>query len=308
MLENPMRYIEAKDYRSVAPRKVAFIGLGVMGGAMAAHLVAAGHHVVVYNRTTSKAMDWVKAHATSGRARLEFSPASVARGADIVIACVGNDNDLREVAIGSDGAFDAMPAGAVFVDHSTVSATVSRELAQVAQSRNFGYVDAPVSGGEVGAVKGKLTIMCGGEIEQVSSIEPVLRAYGAMVTRLGPCGSGQIAKMVNQVCIAGLVQALSEGIALGEKSGLDMPAVLAVLAGGAAHSWQMGNRGETMIARKFDFGFAVDHMRKDLMLAGEHAKTVGASLPVASLVDQFYADVQRMGGGRWDTSSLIARL
>jgi 3-hydroxyisobutyrate dehydrogenase-like beta-hydroxyacid dehydrogenase len=289
---------------AAAPRAVAFLGLGVMGYPMPGHLARAGHRVTVYNRTATRAEAWVREH---GHAHAP-TPAAAARGAEFVFACVGNDDDLRAVTLGPDGAFAGMVPGAVFVDHTTASAAVARELAQAAAARGLGFVDAPVSGGNVGAVKGTLTVMCGGEAAAFEAMRPVALAYARAVTRLGPAGAGQLAKMVNQICIAGLLQGLAEGIAFGERAGLDMRAVLEVIGKGAAQSWQMDNRGPTMVERRFDFGFAVDWMRKDLGLVLDEARANGARLPVTALVDQFYADLQSAGGGRDDTSSLIRRL
>ena len=284
--------------------KVAFLGLGVMGGPMAGHLVAKGHQVTVYNRTFSKAEAWVAKHG--GAAAL--TPAAAASGAEIVFACVGNDDDLRAVCLGDQGAFAGMAAGALFVDHTTVSAQVTRELAGVAGSLGLGFVDAPVSGGQAGAENGVLSVMCGGAQADYDRAEPVIAAYARICRRLGESGAGQLAKMMNQICIAGLMQGLSEALAFGEKAGLDGAAVVEVISQGAAGSWQMANRHKTMLEGRFDFGFAVDWMRKDLKICLETADALGASLPVTALVDQFYKDVQQMGGGRNDTSSLIRRL
>ena len=284
--------------------KVAFLGLGVMGYPMAGHLTAKGHEVTVYNRTIAKAEKWVAQHG--GRAAA--TPREAAAGQEIVFACVGNDDDLREVTIGPEGAFHAMEKGATFVDHTTASAEVARELAAAGQAAGFGFIDAPVSGGQAGAENGVLTVMCGGDAGVYAAVEQVIMSYARACRLLGPSGSGQLAKMVNQICIAGLVQGLSEAIAFGQKAGLDMEAVLDVISKGAAGSWQMENRGKTMVEDKFDFGFAVDWMRKDLDIVLAEARRNGASMPVTALVDQFYAEVQKMGGGRWDTSSLIARL
>jgi 3-hydroxyisobutyrate dehydrogenase-like beta-hydroxyacid dehydrogenase len=283
---------------------VAFLGLGVMGHPMAGHLARAGHHVTVYNRTASKAAAWV---AEFGGASAP-TPAQAAAGADFVFACVGNDDDLRAVTTGADGAFAGMKAGAVFVDHTTASAEVARELHGAARGRGLHFVDAPVSGGQSGAVNGVLTVMCGGDAAPFDAMKPVAMAYARAITRVGDTGAGQLAKMVNQVAIAGLVQGLSEAIAFGQRAGLDMKLVLDVIGKGAAQSWQMDNRGKTMVDRQFDFGFAVDWMRKDLGLVLDEARRNGARVPVAALVDQFYADVQAAGGQRWDTSSLITRL
>jgi 3-hydroxyisobutyrate dehydrogenase-like beta-hydroxyacid dehydrogenase len=285
-------------------RKVAFIGLGVMGGPMAGHLARAGHDVAVYNRTAAKAQAWVAQHG--GRAAA--TPREAADGAEFVFCCVGNDDDLRSVVLGDDGAFAGMAADAVLVDHTTTSAEVARELYAAARERGLHVVDAPVSGGQAGAVNGALTVMCGGDDAAFERMRPVTLAYAKAVTRVGETGAGQLAKMVNQICIAGLVQGLSEAIAFGQKAGLDMKQVLGVIGQGAAQSWQLDNRGPTMVDDRFDFGFAVDWMRKDLGLLLAEARRNGARLPVTALVDQFYAEVQAMGGGRWDTSSLIRRL
>ena len=286
--------------------EVAFLGLGVMGYPMAGHLVAKGHRVTVYNRTAQKALKWVAQHG--GAAAPTPREASVNK--DFIFACVGNDDDLRSVVVGdgASGAFAGMAAGAIFVDHTTASADIARELSALAAAKGLGFIDAPVSGGQAGAVNGMLTVMCGGDAKTFDVVAPVAGAYAQAVTLLGPSGSGQLAKMVNQIAIAGLVQGLSEAIAFGQRAGLDMNAVLAVIGKGAAQSWQMDNRGRTMVERKFDFGFAVDWMRKDLGLVLDEAKRNGALLPVTALVDQFYADVQHAGGRRWDTSSLINRL
>jgi 3-hydroxyisobutyrate dehydrogenase len=293
-----------KTYDSVPSHKVAFLGLGVMGYPMAGHLQRAGHQVTVYNRTAAKAAKWVGEYGGASDA----TPEAAAKDADIVFACVGNDDDLRAVTIGERGAFDGMKPGAIFVDHTTASAAVARELSAEARSRGLEFIDAPVSGGNLGAINGALTVMCGGDAGAFASVQPVAMAFSKAVTLLGDSGAGQLAKMVNQICIAGLVQGLAEAIAFGEKAGLDMKAVLGVIGKGAAQSWQMDNRGPTMVDGKFDFGFAVDWMRKDLGLVLDEAKRNGARLPVTALVDQFYADVQAMGGQRWDTSSLIRRL
>jgi len=293
-----------RTYDPVPSRAVAFLGLGVMGYPMAGHLAAAGHKVTVYNRTAAKSAEWVKTHGGASAA----TPAAAASGAEIVFACVGNDDDLRSITVGADGAFAGMKRGATFVDHTTASAAVARELAEAAAARGIGFVDAPVSGGNLGATNGTLTVMCGGDAASFDAVRPAAMAFAKAVTLLGPSGSGQLAKMVNQIAIAGLVQGLSEAIAFGQKAGLDMKAVLEVIGKGAAQSWQMDNRGPTMIARKFDFGFAVDWMRKDLGIALEEARRNGARLPVTALVDQFYADLQARGGNRADTSSLIERL
>lgn len=284
--------------------RVAFIGLGVMGYPMAGHLAAKGHEVTVYNRTAKKAEAWAAEHG--GRAAP--TPAAAAEGQEIVFACVGNDDDLRGVTTGENGAFETLASGAIFVDHTTASAEVARELDAAAKSRGAHFVDAPVSGGQAGAENGVLTVMCGGAPADYARAEPVIMAYARACRLMGPAGSGQLAKMVNQICIAGLVQGLSEGLAFAQKAGLDGEAVLETIGKGAAGSWQMDNRGKTMLADKFDFGFAVDWMRKDLSICLDEANRNGAALPVTALIDQFYKDVQGMGGGRWDTSSLIRRL
>ena len=284
--------------------KVAFLGLGVMGGPMARHLAAKGHDVTVYNRTKAKADEWVGAHGGKAAA----TPREAAEGQEIVFACVGNDDDLRQVTTGPDGAFSAMGKGTVFVDHTTASAEVARELAAAAEQAGFGFIDAPVSGGQAGAENGVLTVMCGGDAESFARVEPVIGSYARACRLLGPVGAGQLAKMMNQICIAGLVQGLSEAVHFGKRAGLDIEAVLDVISKGAAGSWQMENRGKTMNEGKFEFGFAVDWMRKDLSIVLAEARRNKARLPVTALVDQFYADVQSLGGGRWDTSSLLARL
>jgi 3-hydroxyisobutyrate dehydrogenase len=287
--------------------RVAFLGLGVMGAPMAGHLQRCGHTVTVYNRTAAKAEAWVAEHGGT----MQATPAAAAQGAEIVFACVGNDDDLRSITVGGggrDGAFATMAPGSVFVDHTTASADVARELALAASARGLSFIDAPVSGGSVGAQKGLLTVMCGGDSAAFARAEPVIRSFAKAVTLLGGPGSGQLAKMVNQICIAGLLQGLSEGLAFGERAGLDMRSVLAVIGQGAAQSWQMDNRGHTMLERRFDFGFAVDWMRKDLGIALDEARRLGARLPVTALVDQFYADLQAMGEERSDTSSLVKRL
>ena len=285
--------------------KVAFLGLGVMGFPMAGHLVKkGGHEVTVYNRTAAKAKQW----ADKFGGRTAPTPRAAAEGQDFVMCCVGNDNDLRAVTLGADGAFAGLKKGAVFVDHTTASAEVARELDAAAAKAGFGFVDAPVSGGQAGAENGALTVMCGGKEDAYARVEPVIAAYARMCKRLGPAGAGQLTKMVNQICIAGLVQGLAEGIHFAKKAGLDVDAVIETISKGAAQSWQMENRYKTMAAGKFDFGFAVDWMRKDLAICLGEARKNGATLPVSALVDQFYAEVQRMGGRRWDTSSLIARL
>jgi 3-hydroxyisobutyrate dehydrogenase len=285
--------------------KVAFLGLGVMGYPMAGHLAGRGaHQVTVYNRTAAKAQAWLAQHA----GRSAPTPQEAAKGQDFVMACVGNDDDLRQVTLGPEGAFSGMRPGAVFVDHTTASATIARELHADAQERGFDFIDAPVSGGQAGAENGVLTVMCGGDVEPYARAEPVIAAYARMCKRLGGAGAGQLTKMVNQICIGGLVEALAEGIHFAKRAGLDVEAVIETISKGAAQSWQMENRYKTMAAGKFDFGFAVDWMRKDLAICLAEARRNGAHLPVTSLVDQLYAEVQTMGGGRWDTSSLIARL
>jgi len=284
--------------------KVAFLGLGVMGYPMAGHLAKAGHDVTVYNRTEMKAEAWVAEHGGA----LGRTPAEAARGADFVMACVGNDDDLRSVCLGGDGAFAGMDAGAIFVDHTTVSAAVTHELYAAADAQQVSFVDAPVSGGQAGAENGQLVIMCGGDDGAYARAEPVMQAYAKLAKRLGESGAGQLTKMVNQIAIAGLVQGLSEALHFAEKAGLDGREVVSVIGGGAAGSWQMVNRFETMIDDEFEHGFAVDWMRKDLGICLATANDTGASLPVTALVDQFYKDVQKLGGGRWDTSSLLKRL
>jgi 3-hydroxyisobutyrate dehydrogenase len=284
--------------------KVAFLGLGVMGYPMARHLKAKGHEVTVYNRTVSKAEKWTSENG--GQAAR--TPAEAARGQEIVFACVGNDDDLRQITVARDGAFEAMGQGTIFVDHTTASAEVARELHAAGRDKGFGFVDAPVSGGQAGAENGVLTVMCGGDAEVYARAEPVIMSFARACRLLGPAGSGQLTKMINQICIAGLVQGLAEGIHFGKRAGLDIEAVLDVISKGAAGSWQMENRGKTMNQGKFDFGFAVDWMRKDLSIVLGEARKNGATLPVTAIVDQFYAEVQKMGGKRWDTSSLIARL
>ena len=285
--------------------KVAFLGLGVMGYPMAGHLKnKGGHEVTVYNRTAAKAEKWVSQYGGKTAA----TPRAAAQGQDFVMCCVGNDNDLHEVALGENGAFGGMTKGAVFVDHTTASAEIARELYAAAGKAGFAFIDAPVSGGQAGAENGVLTVMCGGEAEPFERAEKVIAAYARACNLLGPVGSGQLAKMVNQICIAGLVQGLAEGIHFAQRAGLDVEKLIATISKGAAQSWQMENRYKTMAAGKFDFGFAVDWMRKDLGICMAEARRNGATLPVTALVDQFYADVQKMGGKRWDTSSLIARL
>ncbi len=284
--------------------KLAFLGLGVMGYPMAGHLAAAGHDVTVYNRTTAKAEAWVAQHGGSHAT----TPAATATGAEIVLSCVGNDDDLRSVCIGADGAFAAMSAGALFVDHTTVSAKVTAELYAAAKSADLGFVDAPISGGQAGAENAQLSIMCGGDVADYARAEPVMNTYAKLCRRIGESGAGQMTKMCNQIAIAGLVQGLSEALHFADKAGLDGRAVVEVISQGAAGSWQMANRFETMLDDHFDHGFAVDWMRKDLGICLDTADENGASLPITALVDQFYKDVQKMGGGRWDTSSLFKRL
>jgi len=284
--------------------KVAFLGLGVMGYPMAGHLAAKGHEVTVYNRTAAKAESWAAQHGGSHAA----TPRKAAAGKDFVMACVGNDDDLRAVCTGPDGAFAGMSAGAIFVDHTTVSAKVTREMAAAAADAGLGFVDAPVSGGQAGAENGQLSIMCGGTEAQYAAAEPVMQGYAKICRRLGDSGAGQLTKMANQIAIAGLVQGLSEALHFAEKAGLSIEDVVEVISQGAAGSWQMANRYKTMAADEYAFGFAVDWMRKDLGICLSTANETGASLPVTALVDQFYKDVQKLGGGRWDTSSLIKRL
>jgi 3-hydroxyisobutyrate dehydrogenase len=285
--------------------KVAFLGLGVMGYPMAGHLKAkGGHEVTVYNRTIAKADQWVKQFGGKSAS----TPAEAAKGQDFVMACVGNDNDLREVMVGKDGAFSGMRKGAALVDHTTASAEIARELHTRAKAQGFDFVDAPVSGGQAGAENGVLTVMCGGDEAPYAQAEKVIAAYARTCTLMGPSGSGQLAKMVNQICIAGLVEGLSEGLHFAKRAGLDIEKLIATISKGAAQSWQMENRYKTMVAGKFDFGFAVDWMRKDLSICLAEARRNGAHLPVTALVDQFYSEVQKMGGRRWDTSALIARL
>ena len=285
--------------------KVAFLGLGIMGYPMAGHLVKkGGHELTVYNRTAAKAQAWVKEFG----GRSAPTPKEAAQGQDFVMCCVGNDNDLREVTTGANGAFAGVGKGGVFVDHTTASAEIARELYAAAKKSGFDFVDAPVSGGQAGAQNGVLTVMCGGDAGPYGRAEKVIAAYARMCKLLGPAGAGQLTKMVNQICIAGLVQGLSEGIHFAKKAGLDIEAVVETISKGAAQSWQMENRYKTMMVGKYDFGFAVDWMRKDLAICTSEARRNGAHLPVAALIDQFYSEVQKMGGGRWDTSSLLARL
>ncbi|PAT41783.1 NAD(P)-dependent oxidoreductase [Vandammella animalimorsus] len=303
--------IRPRTYDPTPPKRLAFIGLGVMGYPMAGHLAAAGHAVTVYNRTTSKAEQWLQEFSALGLAqplRHAPTPAEAAQGADIVLGCVGNDDDLRAVTSGPGGAFEGMADGAIYVDHTTASADVARELAQLAQQRGLHFLDAPVSGGQAGAQNGQLTVMCGGQQAVFDAVAPVAAAFSRAFTLMGPAGAGQLTKMVNQIAIAGLVQGLAEAVAFGQQAGLDIPKVIDVISKGAAQSWQMENRAVTMAQGQFDFGFAVDWMRKDLGLVLAEGRRNGAHLPVTALVDQFYSDVQALGGGRWDTSSLIARL
>ncbi len=284
--------------------KLAFLGLGVMGYPMAGHLAAAGYEVCVYNRTTAKAEAWVAAHGGT----MATTPRVAAKGAEIVFACVGNDDDLRSVVLGDDGALAGMAAGTIFVDHTTASADVTRALFALAAAKDIAFVDAPVSGGQAGAETGVLTVMCGGDEPAFAQAEPVIAAFARSCRFMGPSGAGQLTKMVNQICIAGLMQGLSEGLHFAQKAGLDGAAVVDVISKGAAGSWQMENRYKTMLADEFDFGFAVDWMRKDLGICLSEAENNGASLPGTATIDQYYKDVQNMGGARWDTSSLIRRL
>ncbi len=301
-----MTSFNPKSYDPIPSRRVAFLGLGVMGYPMAAHLAAAGHQVSVYNRNPAKAQAWCD--EIGGPYVSAPTPREAAADAEIVFSCVGNDDDLRSIALGEQGAFSGMRQGAVFVDHTTASATVARALAQAAAERGLHFIDAPVSGGQAGAQNGVLTVMCGGDAAAFERVRPVAAAFARAVALLGESGAGQLAKMVNQIAVAGVVQGLAEAIAFGQRAGLDMGQVLDVIGKGAAQSWQMDNRGKTMIDGRFDFGFAVDWMRKDLGLVLEEARRNGARLPITALIDQFYADVQLAGGKRWDTSSLITRL
>lgn len=293
-----------KTYDAVTPHNVAFLGLGVMGYPMAGHLARAGHNVTVYNRTEAKAKKWVDEYGGSSAA----TPAKAAKDKDIVFACVGNDDDLRSVVLGDNGALGAMKSGSIFVDHTTASAEVARELHELAGKASVGFIDGPVSGGEAGAVNGVLTVMCGGDKDTFDTVAPVAAAFARAFTLIGPSGSGQLAKMVNQICIAGLLQGLSEAVNFGKAAGLDMKLVVDVIGKGAAQSWQMDNRAATMIDDKFDFGFAVEWMRKDLGLCIDEANRNGAPLPVTVIVDQFYKELQTAGGARFDTSALIRRL
>ena len=307
----------SKTYEPTTSCKVAFLGLGVMGYPMAGHLALAGHAVTVYNRTAAKSLAWCTEYAGTSSPKHASTPRQAVQGAEIVFCCVGNDDDLRSVTLGeaigngargTEGAFAGMQPGAVFVDHTTASADVARELYALAKTLKLQFVDAPVSGGQAGAQNGLLTVMCGGDATAFEAVKPAGMAFSKAFTLMGASGAGQLTKMVNQICIAGLVQGLSEAVAFGQKAGLDMSQVLDVIGKGAAQSWQLDNRGKTMVADKFDFGFAVDWMRKDLGLVLDEARSNGARLPVTALVDQFYADVQEMGGRRWDTSSLLKRL
>lgn len=298
----------ARTYAPTPPRQVAFLGLGTMGSPMAAHLVRAGHTVTVYNRTTSKSIAWCAEHTSTAAVKHAETPRLTAHGAELVFCCVGNDDDLRAVTLGADGAFAGMAPGSIFVDHTTASADVARELYGAARTLGLQFLDAPVSGGEAGAQNGQLTVMCGGDSAAFERAQPVALAFARSMAHLGAAGAGQLTKMVNQIAVVGLLQGLSEAVAFGQQAGLDMAQVLEVIGQGAAQSWQMQHRGSTMVADRFDFGFAVDWMRKDLGLVLAEAQRNGARLPVTALVDQFYADVQHMGGGRWDTSSLVKRL
>lgn len=308
-----MTFINERTYAPVeTPAKVAFLGLGVMGYPMAGHLAKAGHQVSVFNRTAAKTAAWQAdaqaAGCNAGHLSAGNTPREAAQGAQIVMACVGNDDDLRAICLGADGAFAGMAAGSIFVDHTTASAEVARELYQAAKQLGIAFIDAPVSGGQAGAQNGALTVMCGGDAPVFDQAKPVIACFAKAVTLMGDSGAGQLTKMVNQIAIAGLLQGLSEAVAFGQRAGLDMNTVIDVIGKGAAQSWQMDNRGRTMAEDKFDFGFAVDWMRKDLGLVMDEAKRNGARLPVTALVDQFYADVQQLGGNRWDTSSLIKRI
>lgn len=303
-----MSSIHTKTYEPAPPTRVAFIGMGVMGYPMAGHLACAGHAVTVYNRSAAKAQAWCEEFAKTSAPKSAATPREAAQGADVVFCCVGNDDDLRSVVFGADGALAGMQPGAVLVDHTTASADVAREIYAAAKNIGIAFLDAPVSGGQAGAQNGLLTVMCGGDATVFDRVKPVAMAFSRAFTLMGEPGAGQLTKMVNQICIAGLVQALSEAVAFGQKAGLDMNLVLDVIGKGAAQSWQLENRGKTMVANKFDFGFAVDWMRKDLGLVFDEAKRNAAQLPVTHMVDQFYGEVQQMGGNRWDTSSLIKRL
>ena len=303
-----MSSTQPKTYESIAPKRVAFLGLGVMGYPMAAHLLLSGHHVTVYNRTPAKAQAFLAEYGHTQRVKTSTTPKAAAQGAEVVFCCVGNDHDLAQVILGDEGALNGMDPHTLLVDHTTASAQIARELFEHSIKAGIDFIDAPVSGGQAGAQNGLLTVMCGGKREAFELIRPLAMAFSKACTYMGDSGAGQLTKMVNQICIAGLVQALSEGIAFGIKAGLDMNVVLDVISKGAAQSWQMENRGKTMVADQFDFGFAVDWMRKDLNIVLQEAQKNGAKLPVTALVDQFYADVQDLGGKRWDTSSLIKRL
>ena len=303
-----MSSIHPKTYEPASSTRVAFIGMGVMGYPMAGHLASAGHAVTVYNRSGAKAKAWCDEFAQTSAPKSAPTPREAAQGADIVFCCVGNDDDLRSVVFGADGALAGMQPGTVLVDHTTASADVAREIYAAAKNLGIAFLDAPVSGGQAGAQNGMLTVMCGGEAAVFERVKPVAMAFSRAFTLMGEPGAGQLTKMVNQICIAGLVQGLSEAIAFGQKAGLDMNLVLDVIGKGAAQSWQLDNRGKTMVADKFDFGFAVDWMRKDLGLVFDEAKRNGAQLPVTQMVDGFYGEVQQLGGNRWDTSSLIKRL
>ncbi|WHZ09682.1 MAG: 2-hydroxy-3-oxopropionate reductase [Burkholderiaceae bacterium] len=312
-----MARIESRSYEATPPRKVAFLGLGVMGHPMAGHLARAGHEVTVYNRTASKSIAWCEEFAGASNVNHAQTPRAAAQRADAVFCCVGNDEDLRSITLGEaqpggdrgdTGAFAGMKPGAVFVDHTTASAEVARELSAVAAARGLAFVDAPVSGGETGAQRGQLTVMCGGESAAFDAVRPLIMAYARACTLMGESGAGQLTKMVNQIAVVGVMQGLAEAIAFGQRAGLDIAQVLDVIGKGAAQSWSMDNRGRTMATDQFDFGFAVDLMRKDLALVLSEARHNGARLPLTALVDQFYADLQAQGGGRWDNSSLIRRL
>ncbi|MBS0317051.1 MAG: NAD(P)-dependent oxidoreductase [Proteobacteria bacterium] len=312
-----MASIETRTYEATPPRKLAFLGLGVMGYSMAGHLARAGHAVTVYNRTASKSIAWCEEFVGASGINHAETPRAAAHGADVVLCCVGNDEDLRAVTLGpalpgggrgDTGAFAGMKPGAVFVDHTTASAEVAREIEAAAAAQGLAFIDAPVSGGEAGAQRGQLTVMCGGEPKAFDAVRPLIKAYARACTLMGASGAGQLTKMVNQIAIVGVVQSLAEAIAFGQRAGLDIAQVLDVIGKGAAQSWQMDNRGGTMAADRFDFGFAVDLMRKDLALVLSEARRNGARLPLTALVDQFYADLQAQGGGRWDNSSLIKRL
>ena len=299
-----MSRITAKSYAPTPPCQVAFIGLGIMGYPMAGHLARAGHRVTVYNRSMAKALAWCSEFSGTSAA----TPRAAAQDADLVFCCVGNDDDLRAVTLGESGAFAGMKPGAIFIDHTTASAMQARALHVAAREQGLQFVDAPVSGGQAGAQNGALSVMCGGDAAAFEAARPVAMSYSKAFTLMGEAGAGQLTKMVNQICVAGLLQGLSEALAFGQKAGLDMNQVLDVIGAGAAQSWQLDNRGKSMMAGQFDFGFAVDWMRKDLGLVLDEARRNGAALPVTALVDQFYADVQAMGGRQWDTSSLIKRL